>query len=76
MITSFSDTSVNLQWQDNSSTETGFEIEQSAGDTNNFALVQTVGMNITTTTIAGAYDTITYYFVCGQRRCIILLGMQ
>ncbi|MEK7263345.1 MAG: SUMF1/EgtB/PvdO family nonheme iron enzyme [Bacteroidota bacterium] len=62
MITSFSDTSVNLQWQDNSSTETGFEIEQSAGDTNNFALVQTVGTNITTTTIAGAYDTITYYF--------------
>ena len=54
---------VYLHWTDNSSFETGFEIQQSVNDTNSFALVQTVGANITSATITGSFNNVsTYYF--------------
>lgn len=43
-----SPTQVRITWQDNASTETGFTIERSTGNTNNFQAVATVTADITT----------------------------
>ncbi len=56
------DTSIELHWQDNCRFETGFEIEKSVNDSNNFSLVQTVGANVATATIAGVYNTADIYY--------------
>ncbi|MBS4028661.1 MAG: hypothetical protein KGZ58_08485, partial [Ignavibacteriales bacterium] len=62
-VVSVSDTSISLQWQDNSSFETEFLIEQSINDSNNFTLVKTVGANTTSTSLAGTFlSTNSYYF--------------
>jgi formylglycine-generating enzyme required for sulfatase activity len=56
------DTVLTLRWTDNSTFETGFEVERST-DGNDFQLVDSVGANVTAKLIAGAYLTnTTYYF--------------
>jgi formylglycine-generating enzyme required for sulfatase activity len=62
MINSNSGSEVWLSWEDSSSNETGYEIEQST-DGKNYSLVQTAKANISTATITGTFDfAITYYF--------------
>ena len=57
-----SDTSATLQWQDNSTIETGFEIDKST-DGANFTLAKSVSSNTEKTNISGIYLTgQTYYF--------------
>ncbi|MFA5834155.1 MAG: SUMF1/EgtB/PvdO family nonheme iron enzyme [Bacteroidota bacterium] len=59
-ITSITKFQINLSWKDNSSVETGFEVEQSAnGD--NFVFVKNIAANETTATISGIYDSTTTY---------------
>ena len=54
---------IKLSWQDTCSFETGFEIEESINDSNNFSLIDTVSANVITATISGTFDTSsTYYF--------------
>ena len=61
-VTFISDTLVQLQWQDNSTFETSFEIEKST-DGINYTLVGSVGANISTMTVIDTYYTnTTYYF--------------
>jgi hypothetical protein len=61
-ITSLTTSQVDLSWQDNSSFEISFEVEQST-DSINYSLIKTVGSNVTSTSITGTYDsTTTYYF--------------
>ena len=59
-ILSMTTSQVNLIWTDNSSSETGFEIEQSANG-GNYTLVKMVGANITTITITALFDSTTTY---------------
>ncbi len=68
-ITNFIDTEIVLSWTDNSSLETGFEIEKSE-DGAIFTLAKTIGANLTTATIEGTYlTTKQYYFrVRGKTR--------
>ena len=61
-ITSMTTSQVSLSWTDNSSFETGFEIEQSTNG-GSYSLIQSVGANLTTATITATFDqTITYSF--------------
>lgn len=61
-ITSMSTTQVNLSWSDNSTFETGFEIQQSSNNIT-YSEVKTVGANITSTTVAGSFEfATTHYF--------------
>lgn len=50
--TAVSGNRINLTWNDNSSTETGFEVYRSANDANNFVLIGTTSPNATS---QGAY---------------------
>lgn len=50
------DTLVTLSWKDNSRKETGFEVERKTG-AGDFVLVKTVGPDVTTVGISGAYRT-------------------
>jgi len=59
----FTPDTIKLSWQDTCSFETGFEIEKSINDSNNFSIIQAIGANITTATIHGTFDSSsTYYF--------------
>ena len=61
-LSSVTDTAITLRWTDNSSFETGFLIERST-DGINFTLVDSVGANITTKSVSGAYvHGVTYSF--------------
>ena len=60
LVTSISATSANLQWTDNSTFETGFIIERST-DGVSFAVVDNVGANVTTKSVAGVYVGNTTY---------------
>ncbi len=59
--TTASSSTINLAWTDNSSSETGFEIQRST-DNVNFAAAGSVGANATTTTAGGLNVSTTYYF--------------
>ncbi|MBS4028869.1 MAG: fibronectin type III domain-containing protein [Ignavibacteriales bacterium] len=59
-ITSMNELSVQLNWQDNSTVETGFEIEKSI-DGANFQVVNVVNANSTSTTVSGMYSIDTIY---------------
>jgi formylglycine-generating enzyme required for sulfatase activity len=61
VVTMFSESAVALQWHDNSSFETGFEIEQST-DGSAYALVASAAANETTKTIVSSYNANTTYF--------------
>jgi hypothetical protein len=60
-IVSITDSTVQLQWQDRNTDETGFEIELSEGGTN-FTLVKTTNPNITSTTIISSFERMKNYF--------------
>ena len=66
-ILSMTATSVALRWTDNSSTETGFDVEQSV-DSSAYSVLSTVGANVTSTTINAVFDSNkTYSFrVCAK----------
>ncbi len=59
-ITNYSETRVSLSWVDNSSYETGYEIEKSENGTN-YTLVKSVGANVNTASIDGTYLTTKQY---------------
>ena len=59
--TATSDTKIRLNWQDNSSGETGFEIERSS-DGVNFTLVKKVAAGVVTWTNSNLTGATTYYF--------------
>ena len=60
-ITSYGETAVSLSWQDNSSYETGYDIERSENGST-YTTVKTVGANINTATIEGTYISTNQYF--------------
>jgi formylglycine-generating enzyme len=60
-IPSFTSTQVQLQWQDNSNIERGFQVEQSSDGTT-YALATTSGPNATSATVNGTYSTTTTYY--------------
>lgn len=66
-ILSMTATSVALRWTDNSSTETGFDIEQSV-DSSAYTVLSTVDANVTSPTINAVFDlNKTYSFrVCAK----------
>jgi Fibronectin type III domain len=51
--TASSTTQIDLAWQDNSSNEDGFQIEQAPGSTASFTLIATVGPNVTSYSSTG-----------------------
>jgi len=57
-----SNTKVQLTWQDNATTETGFTIERSQGDANNFVEVTTVGVNVTAYTDQNLTEITDYFY--------------
>jgi formylglycine-generating enzyme required for sulfatase activity len=66
-VTAFSASSVTIQWQDNSSFETGFEIYAGL-DSTNLALVKTEAANETSSTINSTFDTIKVYYFSVRAR--------
>ena len=63
--TAASSTQINLTWTDNSNNETAFRIERSPSPGGAFALLTTVGANVTTYANTGlAAETTYYYRVC------------
>ncbi|MFH0992119.1 MAG: SUMF1/EgtB/PvdO family nonheme iron enzyme [bacterium] len=61
LVTSFSATSASLQWKDNSSFETGFEIN-SGIDSTNLSLIKTELANSTASVINSAFDIKKVYY--------------
>jgi predicted phage tail protein len=59
--TILSNTSVRLNWLDNSTNETGFKIERSTNGTS-WSQIATVGANVTTYTNTGLNKSRTYYY--------------
>jgi hypothetical protein len=55
-------TSVNLNWADNSSGETGFKIERKTGSGGTWAQITSVGANVTTYQDTGLTTQTTYYY--------------
>ncbi len=62
--TALSSSSIQLAWTDNSSDETGFNIERSStSDTSGFTLITTIGANVTSyTDSAGLAGSTTYWY--------------
>lgn len=60
-LTAVSPNQINLAWRDNSSDETGFQIERSTGGTG-FTLIGTVAPNLTVANITGLAPATTYTF--------------
>lgn len=58
----FSDHRIRLNWTDNSTTETGFEIHRAIGNEDDYQLVQTVGANVKTFDDAAVNPGITYFY--------------
>lgn len=57
-----SPTQVRVTWQDHATTETGFVVERSAGNTNNFQQVATLAANITTYTDENLTEISRYFY--------------
>jgi hypothetical protein len=55
-------TQANLSWTDNSTDETGFEIEVRIGSSPNWNLLATVGANVTSSSQTGLLDGTTYHY--------------
>lgn len=55
-------TSIKLNWQDQSSDETGFEIWRSVGNNTNYTLFTSVGQGVTTYTNSGLSTNTPYYY--------------
>lgn len=59
---SFSTSQINLDWDDNSPYETGFQIEQSLDGSTGWTLIHTTAANATTYSVTGLDDGTRYYF--------------
>ncbi|MCJ7795719.1 MAG: fibronectin type III domain-containing protein, partial [Thermoleophilia bacterium] len=57
-----SSSQIDLTWVDNSTNETGFEVERSLSATTGFALVASVGANVTSYQNTGLSPSTTYYY--------------
>lgn len=60
--TTLSSSQIDLSWADNSSNETGFEIERAASSTGPWTQIATVGANVTTYSNTGLAASTTYYY--------------
>lgn len=60
--TAVSSSQINLEWTDNSSNETGFEIERSTSSGSGFSLIHTTAANVTTYSDTGRTASTTYYY--------------
>ncbi len=60
--TAVSSSQINLTWSDNSSSESGYKIEQSAVDNLHYTEVGTVGANITSYSASGLNEGTKYYY--------------
>jgi outer membrane biosynthesis protein TonB len=61
LATAISSSQIGLSWTDNSTNETGFQIQRSNDDVS-FALIATLGANVTTYTDNGRTPATTYYY--------------
>ncbi len=61
LATAISSSQITLSWTDNSSNESGFQIQRSS-DGVSFVLIATVGINVTTYTDNGRTAATTYYY--------------
>ena len=61
VATAISSSQIGLSWTDNANNETGFQIQRSTNGVN-FALIATVGANVTTYTNNGLTAGTTYYY--------------
>jgi hypothetical protein len=55
-------TQINLSWADNANNETGFSIERSTGNANNFQVIATLGANTTAYSDTTVIRKTTYYY--------------
>lgn len=63
--TAVSANSINLQWTDNASNETGFVVEQAAGEGGSYSQVASVGTDVTSALITGLTESTAFFFrVC------------
>jgi transcriptional regulator CtsR len=60
--TAISPSQINLSWNDNSQSETGYYIERKTGLNGTFALIATTASNATTFQDTGLVDNTTYYY--------------
>ena len=56
------ETSITLNWQDNSNVETGYKIERKAGAGGNYSPIDTVGQNVENYTDSNLISGTTYYY--------------
>gem|GEM_PF-5645972 len=61
-LTTISSSQIDLTWTDNSSTESGFKIEQSPVDDSHYTEIATVGANITSYSATGLNQATKYYY--------------
>ncbi|UZR96772.1 fibronectin type III domain-containing protein [Chondrinema litorale] len=61
-ITNVTYNSVNLTWSDNSSDESGFQIERSVGNNSNYSLLTTTASNVESYTNTGLAPETTYFY--------------
>jgi len=62
IVTAVSESQINISWNDNSDNETGFEIERSMYNTNNWSQITTVESNTVTYENTGLSPNTTYYY--------------
>lgn len=62
VATAVSSTQINLEWSDNSTTETGFQIERSTTSGSGFSLIHTTAADVETYSDTGRTASTTYYY--------------
>ena len=72
--TAVSSSQINLTWTDNSSSESGYKIEQSPVDNLHFTEVATVGPNVTAYTATGLSEGTKYYYRVRAYNAITISG--
>ena len=60
--TAASSTQINLSWQDNSGSESGYRIERKTGVSGTYSEIATVGTNVSTYNNTGLTENTTYYY--------------
>lgn len=60
--TAISNNQISLRWSDNATNETGFEIYRKGGTNNTYAVISTVGSNVTSLVDAGLVPGTLYYY--------------
>ena len=61
-VTAVSSSQINLTWQDNSTNETGFKVEQAASTSGPWTQIVTTGTNVTSYSNTGLPSCTTYYY--------------